>query len=119
MVTKRSRRFIGGQDSPEMFFVAERRLSLAQPLKAGITHNQQLFVASAMVECSIVADATQIQKHSSIPALRGRTKVMPTLRVEHRCYLHNACDHQAAHVFSRDQLTRLLTISTTVNAKTF
>jgi hypothetical protein len=65
-----------------LFLVAERRLSLAQPLKAGITDPQKLFVASATVETSIVADATQIQTNSSIPALRGRAKVMPTLRVE-------------------------------------
>ena len=51
-------------------FVAERRLNLAQPLKAGITGPPILFVASATVECSIVADATQIQKHFLDPGLR-------------------------------------------------
>ena len=71
-----------GSGYSKTVFVAERRLSLAQPLKAGITYRPQLFVASATVDCSIVADATQIQKTFSIPALGGRAKFMPTLRVE-------------------------------------
>jgi len=36
----------------------------------------------ATVEHSSVADATQSKNTSSIPALRGRAKFMPTLRVE-------------------------------------
>jgi hypothetical protein len=77
----RNHRQVDVREVVGLFYVAERRLNLAQPPKAGITHHPQLFVASATVECSIVADATQIQKHFFDPGL-GRAEFMPTLRVE-------------------------------------
>jgi len=66
-----------------MLFVAERRLNLAQPFKAGITH--QLTTPSSpqrRLKHSIVTDVTKWNIFISILALRGRAKLMPTLRVE-------------------------------------
>jgi hypothetical protein len=62
--------------------VAERRLNLARPFKAGDQQNT-IFVASATVEISIVADATR-SKPLTVPALKRRAKLTPTLRVEKR-----------------------------------
>ena len=65
-----------------MIYVAERRLNLAQPFKAGIRHKPTTISSrQRRLKHSIVADATKCKKCLSIPALKRRTKLMPTLRV--------------------------------------
>ena len=66
-----------------MIYVAERRLSLAQPFK-GWDHVRIYNPSSRQrrLKYSIVADATKDNLCLSIPAFKGRAKLMPTLRVE-------------------------------------
>jgi len=63
-------------------YVAERRLNLARPLKAGIQINK--IFSSRQRRLNIQSSLTRRnpREPSSIPALRGRAKFMPTLRVE-------------------------------------
>jgi hypothetical protein len=68
-------------DVPRFCLVAERRLNLARPFKAGIAKNP-IHVASATIESrfSAVAGATNALCAGMIPALKGRAKFMLPLR---------------------------------------
>ena len=66
-----------------MIYVAERRLSFSPVLQEW--DHERIYNPSSLqrrLKYSIVADATKGNLCLSIPAFKGRVKLMPTLRVE-------------------------------------
>ena len=63
-------------------FVAERRLNLARPLKAGINATPNSSSRQRRLKGQSSLTRRKSKYTSAIPALGGRAKVIPTLRVE-------------------------------------